>query len=126
MSDRDEYGMTKSDWDELIAAENEHDKEQRKRALKAVWFPPVVDHIRKSDGCIIYRDSRDEEWSFINAIKVTIAILLNRRNTKDELGESLTIAYWDALPTYSGYTVDVLWLYPRFTYQIFNDGECLI
>lgn len=126
MDTRDEYGMTEQDWDELIEAENAHDKEQRSRALRALWLKPVLCEIRKCDGVVIYRDSREEEWTFFRAVWITIAILLNRRNTKDEIGESLDMAYWDALPTYGGYTVDRLWLYPNCTYSIFNDGECLM
>ena len=123
---RDEWGMTKSDWDQIAAAQIEHDKQQRRKALRAIWLPPVVDSIRESDGCIIYRDNRGDEWTFLRAVKVTLAILLHRRNIKDEMGESLDMAYWDSAKTYGGYTVDCLWLYPRLTYQIFNEGECFI
>lgn len=122
----DEYGMTAADHEEIRQGFIQHDKEQKRRALKAIWLKPVVERIRQSDGVICYRDNRDEEWTVWRAVKVTLAILLDRTNSTDEYRNVYSIAYWDAYGTYGGYTIDRVELYPRFTYQIFNDGECLM
>lgn len=123
---RDEYGLTDEDYAQIFKAEEDHHKAQCIRALRAIWLRPVIYcHNGNGPARPTYRDAQDEEWTLWRAIKVTAAILLDRRNTKGEM-DSYGVAYWDALPTYGGYTVDVVWLYPGLTYSVFNDGECLM
>ena len=122
---KDEFGLTQDEWDQITDDLTRHDKEQRVKALRALWFRPVVGRVRP-DGVVDHIACRDEDWTFWRAIKVSIAILANRQVKGERYQTSYQMAYWDAFKTYGGYTVDLVWLYPGFRYSIFNDGECLM
>lgn len=129
-SERDEWGMTRADWSEIRAENERIEREQRGRALRALWARPVVDHVRR-DGVVCYRDNRDEEWTFWRGLKLTLALLLDRQwvdppdpTCKRIFGTSL--AFWDSRQTYGGYDVMVVQLYPGCRFEIFSDGECLM
>ncbi|MBX3481631.1 MAG: hypothetical protein KF842_14665 [Caulobacter sp.] len=138
----DSSGMTHREMREMYAEVDRYMADQRRRALIALWAPPVVDAAatsRRRDGVICYRDNRDEDWTLWRAVQATIGLLLVRywsdkdqerwsRRLKGRLDarwgiDGHAIAYWDAGPVYGGYTVEVLRLYPGFRVEHFNDGE---
>lgn len=136
----DEFRIPERFEREMLAGMRAHDRQQRRRALKALWLPPVPT-TRKKDPYADFRDNRGDDWTFWRAVRATIGLVLARYQTDaaDERQrercrrkgrlvwvESWDMAYWDAGSTYGGYTVDVLKLHHRCRIAVFNDGECFM
>lgn len=120
----DPGGPTVSDMQEMYAEVDRYNAEQRRKALVALWTPPVVDTVatkRRRDGVICYTSNRGDDWTFWRALCASYGLIF-ARYAKDGMG-GFDMAYWDAGPVYGGYTVEVLRLYPGCRIKHYNDGE---
>lgn len=129
---RDEFGMTPNDYEEIWREQRRADRYHRWRAFCALWLPPVTEDVGR--GKIYTRDSQGDDWTFWRAVQASIGLMLDRRWTdraedghKTRTGARYVcghdMAFWDAHDTYGGYDVMVLWLYPGCRVSVFSDGE---
>lgn len=122
------YGefMSEADDAEMYADERRQRLLERIAAIRMLWGPAIRN--RPSANWTIYDGhirQRGDEWTFWRSVRVTVAVILNRYHG-DAHGrclDSLDMGYWDA-GTSGGYSsAMVCWLYPRFRFQIFSDGD---
>lgn len=131
-------GLTADQEAEITASIREYEREQRWRALKALWLPAVIDEAataRRVNKTVCFRDNRGDDWTFWRAVRATIGLLLARYQTDEHDREFMRLgrrkwpifgyemAFWDSEVTYGLYAVDVLQLFPRCRISVFNDDE---
>lgn len=128
----DEFGLTESEWAKIRHEEAEHDRHQRLTAIKTVWT------LRKPnpEKYKYIPFGRGDDWSVVNALKVTFALIFYRNFTDDHEKRcraklkrqkklswvtTADMAFWDHHQEYFGTGWQSLSLCPGLRYQIFHD-----
>lgn len=153
----EEYGLSRAGGWKWAWAEWMKSRRDELSALAALWAPPVYRRPRdRRKGWTVfdgYHANRDDDWTFLTAIRATTGILLRRywgQRHEDRAKarfeqrkvnprwnghywdawsaypDSHAMAFWNAHETYSGYDVMRLVLRPGCRIEIFSDGECLM
>jgi len=115
-----------------------HDVGQRWCALKALWLPAIVKHVRR-DGVKILERGRGDEWTLFGALCATIGITLDlrwtdahdrawrRRHRRASVWAlNLDLAFWDSRSDGCGWSAGTLHLRPGCRVEISWDGESFL
>lgn len=115
----DEFGMAPDDHAEVAWSIHQHQLQQRYAALYALWAKPVVRRTRK-DGVKEYQRARTEDWTIWRAVRASIGLVFGI------YGQSYgtELAFWDAGPTYAGWSAQVVSLCGWVAIDHYDDGDC--
>lgn len=134
------YGLTEEEDAQLAADYRHHDRSERFKALCMLWGPAIVNEGAtrgRRDGVTVYSRDRGEEWTFFRAIRASVALILNRRWSQDQVdwhekrtgrtwAESFDLGYWDAASDGYGYNNGYLNLYHGWRVEVGSDGESFL